>query len=128
MWGHGSENAALVNYTDTNGALPPGSQNASWNNGMIEAHYLPNPQLILTYRFDTIRMSQQGNIAYPDNAGNTTANTVAFRYYPFMTSRAGFALHGEFSHLSQKNVFSTSTGTLADQSYYSVFAGMDYIF
>ena len=95
---------------------------------MIEAHFLPNPQLILTYRFDTIRMSQQANTAYPDDAGNTMANTIAFRYYPFMHSRAGFALHGEFSHLNQKHVFSTSTGTLTDQTYNSVFGGMDYIF
>ena len=128
MWGHGSESAYLANYTDQAGVLPSGSRSPSWNNAMVEAHYLPNPQLILTYRFDTIRMSQQANDAFPSDAGNTMANTVAFRYYPFMHSRAGFALHGEFSHLNQKHVFTTNTGTLTDQSYYSVFGGMDYIF
>lgn len=128
MFAHGSESAYLANYTDVNGLLPAGSHSPSWNNGMVEAHYLPNPQLILTYRFDTIRMSQQANDAYPSDAGNTTANTIGFRYYPFMHSRAGFALHGEFSHLSQKHAFDPGTGTLLDETYNSAFAGMDFIF
>jgi hypothetical protein len=128
MWGHGSESAYLANYTDINGVLPAGSRSPSWNNGMIEAHWLPNPQFILTYRYDMIRMSQQANTAYPDDAGNTTANTVGFRYYPFMHSRAGFAIHGEFSHLGQKHAFDPGTGTLLDQTYNSTFLGMDYIF
>ena len=64
----------------------------------------------------------------PSDSGNTTANTIAFRYYPFMHSRAGFAFHGEFSHISQKHVFSLASGTLADQSGYSLFGGWDFIF
>jgi hypothetical protein len=128
MFGHGSENARLANYTDINGLVPVGSHSPSWNNGMVEAHYMPNPQFIATYRFDMIRVSQQANDAYPDDAGNTTANTIGFRYYPFMHSRAGFAIHGEFSHLSQKHAFDPGTGTLLDQSYNSTFAGMDFIF
>lgn len=129
MWGHGSESGYLANYLPTtSGPLPVGLHSPSWNNAMVEAHYLFNPQFILTYRFDTVRMSQQASDAFPSDAGNTTANTVAFRYYPFMTSRAGFALHGEFSHLDQKHAFTPSTGTFLDQSYYSVFGGMDFIF
>lgn len=131
FFGHGSESAYLANYVSTGGVppvLPAGSHNPSWNNAMIEAHWLPNPQFILTYRYDGVYMSQQANDAYPSDAGNTVANTIAFRYYPFMHSRAGFALHGEFSHVNQKHVFSLASGTLADQSYYSVFGGWDFIF
>ena len=131
LFGHGTESAYLANYVSTSGmppVLPSGSRSPSWNNFMVEAHYLPNPQFILTYRYDGIYMTQQANTAYPDDAGNTIANTVSARYYPFMHSRAGFALHGEFSHLNQKHVFSTTTGTLQDASYNSVFGGMDFIF
>lgn len=133
MWGHGSESAFLTTFTD-NGALgtPPTYtlHNPSWNNAMVEAHWLPNPQFILTYRFDAIRVSQQvaDTSIMPSDAGNTTANTIAFRYYPFMHSRDGFALHGEFSHLSQKHVFTVNSATLADETFNSYFGGMDFIF
>ncbi len=131
MFGHGSESAYLANYVDTAGVapvLPAGSHNPSWNNAMVEAHYLPNPQLIFIYRYDAIFMHQQPNDALPSDAGNTLANTVAFRYYPFMHSRAGFALHGEFSHVSQKHAFTPDTSTFLDQTYNSLFGGMDFIF
>ncbi len=131
MFAHGGESAYLANYYETGGVppvLPAGSRNPAWNNLFIEAHYLPNPQFILTYRYDAIYMTQQVNDTLPSDAGNTVANTIAARYYPFMHSRAGLALHGEFSHLNQKHVFSTTTGTLQDESYYSVFGGLDFIF
>jgi hypothetical protein len=128
MFGHGQESSYLANYTPSTIALPAGSHSPSWNNAMVEAHYIPNPQLIFTYRYDAIYMQQQANDAIPSDAGNTLANTVGFRYYPFMTSRAGFAIHGEYSRVNQKHVFSTATSSLLDQSYQSVFAGMDFIF
>ena len=127
MWAHGSESAYLANYTPSTGPLPAGSHSPAWNDGMVEAHWLPNPQFVLTYRFEAIRMSQQANDAYPDDAGNLNANTIAFRYYPFMHSRAGFAFHGEYSRVNQKHVF-TSGPNLLDQTYNTVFGGWDFIF
>jgi len=130
FFGHGSESGYLTAFTDTGAPPAYPFRNPSWNNYMVEAHWLPNPQFIMLYRFDAIRMLQQvaDSSIMPSDSGNTTANTFAVRYYPFMHSRAGFALHGEVSHLSQKNVFSLTTGTLADQTYNSYFGGMDFIF
>jgi hypothetical protein len=65
-----------------------------------------SPQLILIGRYETIRMSQQANgplsaTPTPRDLGDITTYTVAFRYNPFMTSRAGFAWHNEYNWLHQ---------------------------
>ena len=56
-----------------------------------------NPQLIFIQRDEFVRMSQQALVTTPGNFGNINAYTFAFRYYPFMFSRAGFAYHAEYS-------------------------------
>jgi hypothetical protein len=92
--------------------LPVGSQAPSWNGVLVEPHWVYSPQLIFIGRYETIRMSQQANgPAYaagftgpngltgpsPSNLGNISDYTLAMRYNPFMTSRAGFAWHNEWN-------------------------------
>jgi hypothetical protein len=92
--------------------LPAGSQAPTWNGILFEPHYVYSPQLIFIARYETIRMSRQANgpacvacagSAGPSasNLGNISTYTVAFRYNPFMTSRAGFAWHNEYNWLHQ---------------------------
>jgi len=38
----------------------------------------------------------------PGNLGNADVLTFATRYYPFISSRAGFAYHGEYSIILAK--------------------------
>lgn len=85
---HGVEDKALIGG---------GTQNASWNSYLLEAHYFVNPQLMLLGRGDFLRMSKQGDPATPKTQGNTDAITVGVRYYPIMFSRAGLAWHTELS-------------------------------
>jgi hypothetical protein len=47
-------------------------------------------------------MSQQANPANPSNFGNLDMYTIGYRYYPIMTSRAGFAWHNEYSWIRQR--------------------------
>jgi hypothetical protein len=42
-------------------------------------------------------MSKQGDPAIPKTFGNADAFALGFRAYPFMFSRDGMALHGEFA-------------------------------
>ena len=92
--------------------LPVGSQAPTWNGVLIEPHYVVSPQLILIGRYETMRMSRQadgpgytgvGPNGYPGQApsdfGNLSTYTLAFRYNPFMTNRAGFAFHTEWNWL-----------------------------
>jgi hypothetical protein len=86
--------------------LPVGSQAPTWNGVLFEPHFIYSPQLIFIGRLETIRMSRQANgpasaAPSPSNFGNITSYTVGYRYNPFMTSRAGFAWHNEYSWLHQ---------------------------
>jgi hypothetical protein len=81
--------------------LAAGSRAPTWNGVLIEPHYVYSPQLILLARYETIRMSQQSTPGTRSDLGNITTYTVGYRYNPFMTSRAGFAWHGEFNLLNQ---------------------------
>jgi len=95
--------------------LVAGSQAPTWNGVLVESHYVESPQLIFIGRFEALRMSRQANGAAYNNAGsfngytgpmasnlgNITTYTAAIRWNPFMTSRAGFALHNEYNWLHQ---------------------------
>jgi hypothetical protein len=126
---HGEDNAwfgqgygDLIGGTVTGNNLPGttlafGAQAPTWNGVLIEPHYVYSPQLIFIGRFETIRMSRQSNgagcatdtvilcggntLPSASNFGNISTYTLAFRYNPFMTSRAGFAWHNEYNWLHQ---------------------------
>ena len=78
-------------------ALTGGTQNAIWNAGLLEAHYFVNPQLAFLGRYEAIRMHQQADPTTPSDQGNIDAFTIGLRRYVFMFSRAGLAMHGEYS-------------------------------
>jgi hypothetical protein len=82
-------------------SLPIGARNPTWNGVLVEPHYVVSPQMILLARYETIRMSQQSTPGAPSDLGNVTTYTAGFRYNPFMTSRAGFAYHGEYNLFHQ---------------------------
>ncbi|HUK23482.1 MAG TPA: hypothetical protein VLV49_02800 [Terriglobales bacterium] len=113
---HGEDDAFLATGTAANTALPTGARNATWNGGLVETHYVYNPQLIFIQRYDWVRMSQQATPGTPSTLGNMDQLTFGYRYYPFMTSRAGLAWHNEYSWLRQRGMApdgtDLTTGTL----------------
>ncbi len=130
MYFRGSDSAFLATNTPGNQPLPTGAQAAMWNGGLFETHYNWNPQFILIHRYELIRMSQQGfgpNSATPSpsNLGNLDVVTFGYRYYPFISSRAGFAFHNEYSFLRQRGV---SPVNALDLSSNSLLVGFDFAF
>jgi hypothetical protein len=107
------------------GALPAGAQAPTWNGGLFESHYNFNPQLILINRYELVRMSQQALSTNPGNLGNADVLTFGARYYPFISSRAGFAYHGEYAIIWQKGV---SPVTATNQTTSSLLFGFDFAF
>lgn len=110
--------------------LPAGAQNPTWNGVLIEPHYVVSPQMILIGRYETIRMSQQANgsgsaTPNPSNLGNISTYTLGYRYNPFMTSRAGFAYHGEYNWLHQDG---TSPVTATNVNTSELLFGIDFDF
>jgi hypothetical protein len=91
------DDAYLGTATPGDQPLPPGARAPKWNGGLLEAHYYVNPQFIFTGRGEFIRMSQQALPTTPSNLGNIDAYAFGYRWYPMMTSRAGLALHTEYS-------------------------------
>jgi hypothetical protein len=93
--------------------------------GTIETHYTWSPQLILINRYELVRMSQQALPDLPGNLGDVDVLTFGYRYYPFISSRAGFAFHNEYSILRQRG---TSPINGLDITSSSLFLGFDFIF
>jgi len=98
---HGQDNVFLGNAVPANqpSALPPGAVGPAWNGGFVEAHYLYNPRLVVTGRYELIRMSRQANPTLRSDLGNLDTWTVGYRWYPIMNPRAGFAWVQEYSRI-----------------------------
>ena len=129
MYFYGHDSAFLGTNTTSKAGLPTGSHAPTWNGALLEAHYTFNPQFMLTSRYELIRMSQQALDTNPSNTGNTDAFTLGYRYYPFINSRAGFAFHGEYSVVWQRNTqLNPVTALPMGQTFGSLFFGMDFAF
>jgi hypothetical protein len=130
---HGTDSAWLASNTAAvpGATLPLGTHSPSWNGGLFESHYNLNPQLIFINRYELVRMSQQAftgdgvNPANPSNLGNTDVLTFGMRYYPFISSRAGFAYHAEYAIIRQRGA---SPVTATDLTSSSLLLGMDFDF
>ena len=94
---HSNDNVYLANSIPSNTQIVPGMQNAVWNGGFIETHYYWSPQLVLTQRYELVRMAKQGLITTPGTQGNVDAYAFGYRWYPIMFSRAGLAWHTEYA-------------------------------
>lgn len=104
--------------------LPPGARAPTWNGYMVETHYVYSPQLIFIQRSEFERMSQQANPANASNYGDLDMYTFGYRYYPIMTSRAGFAWHNEYSWVRQRGTAPDGT----DLTSSSLLLGFDFDF
>jgi hypothetical protein len=116
----GTNTAAVPGAT-----LPTGAQAPSWNGGLFESHYNFNPHWIIINRYELVRMSQQAFTSNPGNLGNLDVLTFGTRYYPFISSRAGFAYHGEYAIIWQKGA---SPVTFSNLTTSSLLFGFDFDF
>ncbi len=104
--------------------LPAGFRSPTWNGYMLETHYVYSPQLIFIQRSEWERMSQQADPTQKSNFGDINMYTIGYRYYPIMTSRAGFAWHNEYSWIRQRGTAPDGT----DLTSSSLLAGFDFDF
>lgn len=125
MFFHGWDSAFLGSNTPANQLLPSGARAPTWNGGLFETHYNINPQLILINRYELIRMSRQVFATNPDNFGNEDVLTFGLRYYPFISSRAGFAYHSEYAILRQRGASPINGVNLTTSS---LLLGFDFAF
>ena len=114
-----------ASQNNTTGVLPSGARSPTWNGAFVETHYVYSPQLTIFQRSEWIRMSQQAFATNPSNLGDIDNYVVGYRYNPFMTSRAGFAFHNEYSWIRQRG---TSPVTATDLSSNSLLLGFDFDF
>ncbi len=122
---HGWDSAYFGTGTPGNQTLPSEARAPAWNGAFLETHYTVNPQLIFIQRSEFVRMSRQALTSNPSSLGNIDAYTFATRWYPIMLSRAGLALHGEYSLVRQQGVAPVSFTSLTGSS---VFLGLDFDF
>jgi len=117
--------ATTTTLTNAPPTVPPGARAPTWNGALFESHYNLNPQLIFINRYELVRMSQQVFSTNPGNLGNVDTLTFGMRYYPFISSRAGFAYHAEYAIRRQRGV---SPVTATDLTSSSLLLGMDFDF
>jgi hypothetical protein len=129
---HGWDDKFFATMTPANQPLPAGARNPVWNGGIVEPHLTINPQFIIFERNEWVRMSQQALgtdpitlLPIPSNRGDIDAYTFGYRWYPIMTSRAGFAFHNEYSWVRQRG---TSPVSATDLTSNSLFFGLDFDF
>jgi hypothetical protein len=136
MYFHGWDSVFLGTGTAANTDLPAGAQAPTWNGGLFETHYMFNPQFILINRYELIRMSRQAlpivpgpfipGVSVPSaDFGNIDSFVVGYRYYPFISSRAGFAFHNEYALVRQRKAAPVSGADLQSSS---VLLGFDFAF
>ncbi|MEP6990687.1 MAG: hypothetical protein ABJA80_07150 [bacterium] len=80
--------------------VPVGARSPVWNAAFLEAHYFVGHQFVAMGRHEIIRVATQTLPEFPSDLGNVDATAVGFRWNPFMLSRTGLALHGEYSWTS----------------------------
>ncbi len=122
---HGWDSAFLGTNTAANVPFPPGAQAPTWNGALVEPHYTFNPRFIVISRYEAIRVSRQALASNPANFGNVDTATVGYRFYPFISSRAGFAFHNEYSILRQRGA---APVTAQDLTTSSVLIGFDFAY
>ena len=105
--------------------LPVGARGPAWDAGFVEVHYTHDPQLVLVGRYETIRMARQANPSKRSDFGNQELWTVGYRWYPFMSSRAGLAWLQEYSR--SRSVGTAPLSGLDDMSG-SYLMGFDFAF
>jgi hypothetical protein len=129
---HGWDNAFLGTGTAPNAPLPVGARAPTWNGGFVETHFTYSPQLVFVQRNEIVRMSRQMFSTDPRDLGDIDAFSFGLRYYPFMFSRAGLAVHTEYSLVrSYKSASPLPTNTSLfgpDLRASSVFVGLDFAF
>ena len=125
MYFHGWDSAFLGSNNAANTPLPAGARAPTWNGALIEPHYTFNPRFILISRYEAIRMTRQVFATSPSNFGDIDVATVGYRYYPFISSRAGFAFHNEYSILRQRGA---APVTGLDLTTSSVLFGLDFAY
>jgi hypothetical protein len=125
MYFHSWDNAYLASNTVAGTPLPTGARSPSWNGALIEPHYTVSPRVVFIGRYEAIRMQQQVFVSNPSNFGNMDVGTAGMRFYPFLSSRAGFAIHGEYSFMRQRGAAPVSGLDLTNSS---VLMGLDFAF
>jgi hypothetical protein len=127
--GYGDFIDAIATGNNTTGTtLPAGARSPIWNGVLFEPHYVYSPQLIFIGRFETIRMQQQSTPGTQQSLGNITTYTLAMRYNPFMTSRAGFAWHNEYNWWHQDGTGPTLGLNSANLNVSEFLTGFDFDF
>ena len=91
----------------------------------IRDSYVYSPQLVFIQRSEWERMSQQALPTNPSNLGNMDMYTFGYRWYPIMTSRAGFAFHNEYSWLRTNGISPLTAGDVTSSS---LLLGFDFDF
>jgi hypothetical protein len=87
------------------------AQGASWNGAFVELDWYPNqfpvlgiPGFLLSYRYDVIRNTKQGDPSFAKSYNDVDSHTGMLRYYIHQSARTDLAFHLEYSYYRTQGV------------------------
>lgn len=114
-----------------NAAGLPNFQNASWNGAFVQLDWFPSvmpvinsPGWLLSYRYDLIRNSRQGDPTFAKSYNDVDSHTAMIRYYIHQSTRTDLAVHAEYNWYRDKGV-GVDGGNLYGQT---TLIGLDFAF
>jgi hypothetical protein len=87
------------------------AQGASWNGAFVQLDWYPNqlpflgiPGLLMSYRYDVIRNTKQGDPSFAKNYNDVDSHTGMLRYYIHQSTRTDLAFHLEYNYYRTQGV------------------------
>lgn len=114
----------LAQGSDKRALIEDATRDGKWDGGFLELAWTPNLKLTPFGRYDWIRNKDQPNGDLADDANDQTQYTIGLRYTLNYSTRAEYALHGEYSSMKVKGLTPdepTVTST-------SLFFGVDFAY
>jgi len=110
--------------SDSRDLIPDATRDGTFDGGYLEVLYTPQLRTTAFFRYDMVRNRTQAFEDAPRSANDQTQFTIGVRHTLSFTTRAEYALHGEYSSLRTKGAAAGEPTVTAS----TLFFGVDFAF
>jgi hypothetical protein len=116
--------AVVAHGADSRDLITDATRDGTYNGGFLEVAYTPTLHTTPFFRYDAVRNNNQALPDVPRNANDVSQFTVGIRHTLNYSTRAEYALHGEFSSLRTRGAAAGDSTVTAN----TIFLGVDFAF
>jgi hypothetical protein len=110
--------------TDSRELIPDATHDGTYDGGYLEVAYTPQIKTTAYFRYDVIRNGTQPFDDVPSDANDQTQYTIGVRHTLSFSTRAEYALQGEYSSIKTKGAAAGDPSVTAS----TLFFGVDFAF